>query len=99
MAAEYTESIQVMLPLFLQEQGFEGVWFLVTPEVKKAYDRGEDGTIYEGILDNDSYLYKGLMHGTKLPFIMQGERLKPIVVLDALKNYEVEESAYKRTDK
>lgn len=91
---KYTENIQVMLPLFIQEQGYEGVWFLVTPEVKAAYDRDEEGTTYEGILDNDSFLYRGLMHGTKLPFIMQGKN-KPVVVIDALKDYEVIESAYK----
>lgn len=88
MAAAYTESIKVLLPINEEDTGSESVWFLVTPEVKAAYDADEDGTIYEGILDNDSFDFVGLMHGTKLPFKMQGT-LKPVVLFEALKDYKL----------
>ena len=52
----------------------EGVFVLVTPEVKKAYDEDESGTSYTGILDNDSLYYPGLTHGVTIPFEMRGEQ-------------------------
>ena len=56
----------------------EGCFFLVSDEVKKAYDTDEKGTTYQGILDNDSYYFKGLLHGETLPLEMRGDK-RPVV--------------------
>ena len=91
MAAEHTESIKVLLPSneadFLQGFG-EGVWFLVTKEVKAAYDADEVDTTYWGILDNDPYNWAELKHGAKLPFEMRGEQ-RPVVLYDFLKAHYI----------
>lgn len=66
------------------EQGTgEGCYFLVTDDVKAAYDRDEAGTAYTGILDNDSIYYPGLTHGTELPIEMRGDR-RPVVPYEYL---------------
>lgn len=65
----------------------EGVWCLVTEDVKKAYDADEVGTSYTAILDNDSVYYPKLVHGTKIPIEMRGE-YRPVVSYKWLiKNY------------
>lgn len=56
----------------------EGVWILVDESAKRAYDTDETGTIYRGILDNDSIYYPGLMHGEPVPVEMRGEA-RPVV--------------------
>lgn len=56
----------------------EGCWFLVSEEVKNAYDSDENNTKYQGILDNDSVYFKGLFAGTELPIEMRGE-MRPVV--------------------
>lgn len=56
----------------------EGVWCLVTEDVKKAYDEDEEGTSYTAILDNDSVYYPELVHGTEMPIEMRGE-YRPVV--------------------
>ncbi len=71
-----TEYIQVNLPLTEQDYASgngEGVWVLVDPETKKAYDQDITGKGYIGILDNDSCYYPGLNAGELLPFEMRGE--------------------------
>ncbi len=71
-----TEHIQVNLPLTEQDYASgngEGVWVLVDPETKKAYDQDITGKGYIGILDNDSCYYPGLNAGELLPFEMRGE--------------------------
>ena len=56
----------------------EGVFVLVNEEVKRAYDTDEAGTIYSGILDNDSIYYPELQHGTPIQFEMRGVN-RPVV--------------------
>ena len=88
--AKYTENIKVNLPPceeMEQHSAGEGCFVLVTPEVKKAYDEDESGTSYEGVLNNDSLYFPGLMHGTIIPFEMRGEK-RPIVRFNwLLENY------------
>ena len=72
-----TEHIKVNLPLTeaaYRAGNGEGVWVLVDPETKDDYDRDAEGPGYVGILDNDSFYYPGLDHGTPIPFEMRGER-------------------------
>ena len=56
----------------------EGVFVLVAPEVKEAYDTDEEGGTYEGILDNDSIEYMDLNHGERVPLEMRGVN-RPVV--------------------
>ena len=79
--ATYTEYIKVNLPpaAELEEHSAgEGVFVMVTPAAKAAYDADEKGTKYEGILANDSLYFPGLEQGTQIPILMQGEK-RPIV--------------------
>ena len=64
----------------------EGCFCIVSDEVKAAYDTDEDGTSYEGILDNDSCYYKGLYHGEKIPFEMRGS-CRPVVPYEWLASH------------
>lgn len=66
-----------------QQSYGEGVFMLVYADAKQAYDNDETGTIYPAILDNDSIEYSGLIHGTRVPLVMNG-RLKPYVPFDWL---------------
>ena len=71
-----TEHIKINLPLTEQDYeggNGEGVWVLVDPETKRAYDEDDSGEGYIGILDNDSYYYPGLYAGELIPFEMRGE--------------------------
>lgn len=61
-----------------KQGGGEGVFILVDAETKKAYDNDESGTMYEGIIDNDSWYYPGLTHGAKIPIEMRGT-MRPVV--------------------
>lgn len=68
-------------------QGYgEGCFFLVSPETAAAMDRDEDGTMYAGILDNDSIYFPYIMHGELLPLITKGKQrpVVPFQYLDAL---------------
>lgn len=56
----------------------ESVFVLVDEKTKAAHDADQSGGSYKGILDNDSYYYKGLYHGAIIPFEMRGEN-KPVV--------------------
>jgi len=56
----------------------ESVFVIVKPDAKTAYDNDEIGTTCTGILDNDSFDYPGLRHGTQIPLIMNGTK-KPFV--------------------
>lgn len=88
--------IKVNLPSSEEDykQGYgEGVWAIVTPEIKKAYDDDEAGTTYNGILDNDSCYYVGLEHGAAIPFEMRGEK-RPVVPYSWLKDHYEINSAY-----
>lgn len=80
------EHIKVNLPAseddYLNGYG-EGVFMLVTPEIKAAYDADESGTKYTGILDNDSMNYPSLKHGALIPFEMRGDK-RPVVSLNWL---------------
>ena len=51
----------------------EGVWVIVSDEVKAAHDSDETGLICEGILDNDSIYYPDLLHGETIPFELRGD--------------------------
>ena len=69
------EYIKVNLPASPEAEkngNGEGVFVLVTPEVKAAHDIDEAGTMYEGIIDNDSLYYPTLKHGSTIPFEMRG---------------------------
>ena len=70
-----TEYIKVNLPLteqdYLSGNG-EGVWVLVDPKTKQAYDMDAAGGGYMGILDNDSCYYPGLNAGELIPFELRG---------------------------
>ena len=82
----YIHDIKVNVPItpidFKQGHG-EGCFILVNDAAKKAYDENEAGTIYEGILDNDSCDYIDLKHGALLRFEMRGA-LRPVVLIDDL---------------
>ena len=70
------------------EQGTgEGCFFLVPPEAKKAYDTNEEGTIYEGVLDNVSVYFPGILPGDLLPLEMRGD-FRPVVPYDYLKELQ-----------
>lgn len=51
----------------------EGVWVIVSDEVKAAHDNDETGIVCEGILDNDSIYYPSLLHGEAIPFELRGD--------------------------
>lgn len=65
----------------------EGCFFLVPPEVKAAYDSDEDGTIYEGVIDNESVYFPGILPGDLLPLVMRG-KYRPVVPYDYLKRLQ-----------
>ena len=70
-----TEHIKVNLPLTEQDYlagNGEGVWVLVDPKTKQAYDTDAAGGGYMGILDNDSCYYPGLNAGELIPFELRG---------------------------
>lgn len=74
-ADKCTEYIKVNLPE--SRAGFEagtgeGVWVLVSKQVKEIYDQDAEGGYYFGILDNDSCYWPGLNHGAPIPFAMRG---------------------------
>lgn len=83
------EYIKVNLPptkeAYINGNG-EGVFMLVSEEVKKAYDSDEAGTNYKGILDNDSIYYKNLYHGEELPIETRGVN-RPVVPFDYLQEH------------
>lgn len=79
--ATYTEYIKANLPADAENEktsNGEGVFIMVTPAAKRAYDENETGTEYEGILANDSLYYPGLEQGATVPVLMKGET-RPIV--------------------
>ena len=65
----------------------EGCFFLVPPEVRKAYDNDEAGTIYEGVIDNESIYFPGILPGDLLPLEMRGKN-RPVVSYDYLKRLQ-----------
>ena len=87
---EALEHIKANLPAnqtSYEEGSGEGVFILVTPEVKAAYDNNETGGNYEGILDNDSMYYPELKHGARIPLEMRGNN-RPVCPLNwLLDNY------------
>ena len=96
---EPMEHIKVNLPStehdYIAGNG-EGVFVLVSDEVKAAHDADESGTSYTGILDNDSYYYIGLEHGAVIPFEMRGE-LRPVVPFGWLsEHYEINHGFFNR---
>lgn len=92
--------IKVNLPPmkeWYEQGGGEGVWVIVTDEVKKAYDNDEAGTTYTGILDNDSWYYNGLVHGEVMPIEMRGEK-RPVVPYSWLiEHFEVNKKEFEGT--
>ena len=64
----------------------EGVFVLVDERTKKAHDTNATGGSYEGVLDNDSFTYKGLEHGAKIPLEMRGE-YRPVIPLKWLEEH------------
>lgn len=80
-ADECTEYIKINLPgsedSYKTGNG-EGVWVLVSEQVKAIYDRDAEGGYYFGILDNDSCYWPGLNHGAAIPFEMRGKN-RPVV--------------------
>ena len=90
--AERTEHIKVNIPeskeSFFDGCG-EGVWILVDPETKRAYDADATEGVYQGTLDNYCLYWNGLMPGETIPFEMRGER-RPVVLFDWLNsNYTI----------
>lgn len=65
----------------------EGVFVLVDAATKEAHDADATGAGYTGILDNDSFYYRGLDHGVQIPLEMRGVN-RPVVPLEWLiENY------------
>lgn len=74
--SKMTEHIMVNFPLTAEDFAAgngEGMWVLVDPDTKAAHDADAVGGGYIGLLDNDSFYYPGLNHGTLFPFEMRGE--------------------------
>lgn len=67
----------------------EGCFFIVSDEVKRAYDADEAGTTYTGILDNDSSYYRGLYHGEELTIEMRGDKRPVVPYSQLIKRYEL----------
>ena len=66
----------------------EGVYVILEGEALDAYNEDRTGGHYKGILDNDSWTYKGLTHGAIVPLEMRGTN-RPVVPLDWLQaNFE-----------
>ena len=89
-ADKCTEYIKVNLPASSEayESGNgEGVWVLVDPRTKKAYDSDATGGVYFGILDNDSVYYPGLNHGEPIPFEMRGDK-RPVTPIAWLAEWQ-----------
>lgn len=83
------EHIKINLPAneeAYQSGNGEGVWVLVEEDAKKAYDNDESGSIYSGILDNDSVYFPELKHGATIPVEMRGEK-RPVTPFEWLKQY------------
>ena len=51
----------------------EGMWVIVDDIAKAAHDANAKGGEYWGVLDNDSWYWRGLVHGERVPFEMRGE--------------------------
>lgn len=67
----------------------EGMFVLVDDETKAAHDSNATGGEYWGTLDNDSWYWKGLVHGDKVPFTMRGE-FRPVCPFSWLEeHYEI----------
>ena len=84
------EHIKVNLPSneknYLSGNG-EGCWVLVNEDAFKAYENDENDTTYNGILDNDSIYYPGLLAGTEIPIETRG-KCRPVVPYSwLLENY------------
>ena len=92
--------IKVNLPISEQDYNDaagEGVWVIVSAEVKAAHDNDETGTSYTGILDNDSFDYIGLEHGAIIPFEMRGDH-RPVVPYSWLtEHYKINKEFFKGT--
>lgn len=89
MDGEKQHYIKVNLPdspEHYEEGRGEGCFFIVDDRTKAAYDADENGTVYEGILDNDSLYFPGLTHGATLPVEMRGTA-RPVVPYEALEGY------------
>lgn len=89
-ASHCTEYIKVNLPASSEayESGNgEGVWVLVSEQVKAAYDQDATGGVYFGILDNDSCYYPGLNHGEPIPFEMRGDK-RPVTPIAWLEEWQ-----------
>ena len=88
--------IKVNIPS--SEEGFregfgEGVFVIVDEDVRKLYDEDDEGTICEGILDNDCLYYPELKHGVIIPFEMRGDK-RPVVLFSWLKeNYKLADAS------
>lgn len=65
----------------------EGCFFLVPPEVRQAYDSNENGTLYEGVIDNESIYFPGILPGDLLPLEMRGD-FRPVVPYEYLKRLQ-----------
>lgn len=89
-ADKCTEYIKVNLPgsedSYKTGNG-EGVWVLVSEQVKAIYDRDAEGGYYFGILDNDSCYWPGLNHGAAIPFEMRGKN-RPVVPYEWLEEWQ-----------
>lgn len=96
---ETMNHIKVNLPSTEQDYisgNGEGVFVIVSDEVKAAHDSDENGSSYTGILDNDSLYYIGLDHGTTVPFEMRGE-FRPVVPFSWLtEHYEINHGFFDR---
>ena len=73
----------------------EGVWVLVSEQVKAIYDQDAEGGYYFGILDNDSCYWPGLNHGAAIPFEMRGKN-RPVVPYEWLAEWQAKSSRTRR---
>lgn len=76
--------VQVNLPntpeLYERGNG-EGVWATIDEATAAAYKANETGAGYTAVLDNDSWDYPGLEHGTEVPIELRGGDKRPVVPL------------------
>lgn len=83
------ERLQVYIPATAEaykRKSGELCFFLVSEDVKAAYDKEARGGNYTAILDEQPLFYDDLKPGQELPIKLQGTN-SPIVPYEALKHY------------
>lgn len=82
---ERTEYIKVNLPAsekdFLDGNG-EGCFVLVDKPTKALWENDENiGNVCHGTLDNDSWYYPEMKHGTEIKFELRGDK-RPVAIIE-----------------